>query len=160
MDDPASSPAARPAALPVLDIGLRPSIALMRVVSTLHVLALALLPFAMQPGLSMAALATGIAASWVLLRRNPVFGFGNKALRRLMFHADGTVSVHEQGGQTHTAQLLGSSLHTRPLILLRFALADGGLRTRAIGGDELEAELLRRLRVRLGLFKPAAWSRW
>ena len=141
--------------LPVVDVVLTPSVGLLKIASSLHIAALVLLMFAMQRGVVMAAIALGIATSWWALRRSSVLGFGGRALRRISFHADGTVTLHDRSGQQHAARLLGESLNTQPLLLLRFALIAGGTRSRAIGGGELEADLLRRLRVRVGLFKAS-----
>ncbi len=141
------------AAVATLDLSLLPSVRLLKIASTLHIVPLALLPFAMQPGLPMGVLAAAFAASWFSLRRNSALGFGAKALTRITLAGEGA-TVHDQAGRQHAATLLGEqSILTSQLILLRFQLQNGGTRTRAIGGDELAPDLLRRLRVRLSTEK-------
>ena len=134
-----------------VDVALRPSVSLLKIGSTLHILPLAALPFAMQPGPVMVALITAFAGSWFWLRRNPALGFGPKALVRLTWHADGTWTVHDASGQQQAATLLGNSLRHPRLLVLRFRVADGKTRTRLLGGDEADADLLRRLRARLSV---------
>lgn len=132
-----------------VDVSLRPSLKLLKWLSTLHVLPLALIPFAMQPGLPMALLIAALALSWFSLRRHAVFGFGRRALRRLVWQADGRWSVYEAADRPLSAELETGSLRHPRLLLLRFRLEGGGHRTRLIGGDEADPELLRRLRARL-----------
>lgn len=132
-----------------VDVSLRPSLKLLKWLSTLHVLPLALIPLAMQPGLPMALLIAALALSWFRLRRHAVFGFGRRALRRLTWHADGHWTVYEAAERPLAAELEAGSLRHPRLLLLRFRLAVGGHRTRLIGGDEADPELLRRLRARL-----------
>jgi len=132
-----------------VDVSLRPSLKLLKWLSTLHVLPLALIPFAMQPGLPMALLIAALALSWFSLRRHAVFGYGRRALRRLVWQADGRWSVYEAADRPLSAELETGSLRHPRLLLLRFRLDGGGHRTRLIGGDEADPELLRRLRARL-----------
>ncbi len=132
-----------------VDVSLRPSLKLLKWLSTLHVLPLALIPFAMQPGLPMALLIAALALSWFSLRRHAVFGYGRRALRRLVWQADGRWSVYEAADRPLSAELETGSLRHPRLLLLRFRLEGGGHRTRLIGGDEADPELLRRLRARL-----------
>ena len=134
-----------------VDVPLRPSLRLLQWLSTLHVVPLALIPFAMQPGLAMTLLIGALALSWFSLRRQAAFGFGRRALRRLVWHADGRWSVYDAGAQPLVAELEPGGLRYPSLLLLRFRLEGGGRRTRLIGGDEADPELLRRLRARLSL---------
>jgi toxin CptA len=100
----------------------------------------------------MAGLASLIALSWVMTRRHAVFGFGPNALSRLTWHAEGEWTLHDtRGARWDRAELLGSSLVHDRLLVLKFRLPDGERRTRALLGDELDAEPLRRLRARLRL---------
>lgn len=134
-----------------VDVTLQPSVRLLKWVSTLHIVPLATLPFAMQPGPAMWALIAAFGGSWFWLRRHPALGFGKKALLRLIWNADGGWTVRDASGHQHAAMLEGDSLRHRQLLVLRFRLATGGTRTRLIGGDEAEPELLRRLRARLSV---------
>lgn len=137
-----------------LELVLRPSVKALKVVSTLHLLPLALLPFAMAPGPAMWALIAAFGASWFWLRRHAVFGFGKKALVRLRWHPDDRWTVYEAGGAGHPARLMGDSTRHPGVLVLRYALEDGGTRTRLIAGDECDAESLRRLRARLSVAPP------
>lgn len=134
-----------------VDLTLQPSVRLLKWVSTLHMLPLAALPFAMQPGPAMWALIAAFGASWLWLRRHPALGFGRKALRRLVWNADGSWTLHDATGAQHAAELRGDSVRHPLLLVLRFRLADGSTRTRLIAGDETAPDALRRLRARLSV---------
>lgn len=138
-----------------VELSLVPSVKALKIVSTLHLLPLALLPFAMAPGPAMWALIAAFGASWFWLRRHAVFGFGQKALVRLTWHGDDRWTVHEASGDQHQAVLKGDSTRHPSLLVLRYALKDGGMRTRLIAGDECDAESLRRLRARLSVVQPS-----
>lgn len=139
-----------------VELQLQPSLKLLKIVSTLHMLPLAVLPFAMQPGLAMWVLIAAFAGSWFWLRRHAAFGYGKRALVRLSWHADDSWTVHEASGVQHSAQLKGDSSRHPQVLVLRYALKDGGTRTRLIAGDETDTESLRRLKARLAVWKPAA----
>jgi toxin CptA len=115
-----------------------------------HVVPLVLLPFAMQPGWIMAVIAMAIGLSWISTRRHPVFGFGPRALVRMVWHADGAWSVHDAGGCRHDARLLASSVVSGPVLVLRFRVGQRTL-TRALFGDEFPDDVMRRLRARLSV---------
>ncbi len=144
-----------------IDLRPRASLRGMQLIVGLHVLAASLAMVAQPPdhlGLLLSGL---LLISWFSLRRHPVIGFGKKALTRLTWHADGPKwSLETPAGTASDATLLPSSLVTRHLLVLNFKLADGSRRSRALFGDELEPELLRRLRARLksgaALAKPDA----
>ncbi len=137
-----------------VELRLLPSVRLLKIVSTLHMLPLVALPFAMQPGLAMWALIAAFAGSWLWLRRHPAFGFGKAALVRLTWHEDDRWTVHQANGVQHTARLRPDSSRHPQLLILRYALQDGGTRTRLIAGDETDPESLRRLRARLSVWQP------
>jgi len=132
-----------------LDLAPRPSVRALTILFWLHAGILALLLLAMRPGFGMALLALAVAGSWFWLRRHPVFGFGPRALVRLTWHPGTTWTLHEAGGKRHEAELEGSTRVHDALIVLNFQLKSGGTRSRALLGDELEPEPLRRLRARL-----------
>lgn len=133
-----------------IDLRLKPSLRGMQFVVGLHVLAATLAMIAQPPDHLGLALSGLLLVSWFSLRRHPVFGFGRKALTRLTWHADGPKwSVETSAGAASDALLLPSTVVTHHLLVLNFRLADGSRRSRAILGDEAEAELLRRLRARL-----------
>ncbi len=138
-----------------VELRLVPSLKVLKLVSTLHILPLAALPFAMQPGPAMWALIAAFAGSWFWLRRHAAFGFGKTALVRLTWHEDDSWTVHEASGVQHTAVLKGDSTRHPQWLILRYDLKGGGTRTRVIAGDETDAESLRRLRARLSVWQPA-----
>jgi hypothetical protein len=134
-----------------IDLALRPSLRALTWLLWLHTGALVLALVALPQGLPMAAMAVAVALSWLWTRRHPAFGHGPRALQRLTWPAQGSWLVHDAGGAKHEAELLGSSLVHDHLLVLNFRLADGTARSRALLGDEADAELLRRLRARLRL---------
>jgi len=134
-----------------IELQPRPSLRALTLLFWLHVGVLGALLFVLRAGPGMAGLAAIVALSWIMTRRHPVFGFGPNALARLTWHADGTWSVHDTRGARWEAELLGSSLVHEYLLVLNFKLQDGTRRSRALLGDELEPEQLRRLRARLRL---------
>lgn len=138
-----------------VDLSLVPSVKLLKLVSTLHILPLAALPFAMQPGPAMWALIAAFGGSWFWLRRHAALGFGKTALVRLTWHADDSWTLHQADGVQHTASLKPDSTVHPSLLILRYTLKGGGARTRLLAGDELDAENLRRLRARLTVWRPS-----
>jgi toxin CptA len=110
----------------------------------------------MKPGPLLAVAVGAFAVSWLWLRRHPALGFGQRALQRLLWNADGSWLVEDAEGRKSEAQLLGSTYVHPRLMVLNFKLNIGSRRTRLILGDEAEPELLRRLRARLLNQGPAA----
>ena len=139
-----------------VDLTLRPSLRALQWLSVLHVVLIGLLPLAMQPGPMLWAMLALFAASWFGLRRHPVFGFGHKALVRLVWHAEGGWTLHDGAGRCFKAELLpGSYIHPQVQVL-NFRSEQGKRYSRALLGDEATPELLRRLRARLLLERAAA----
>ncbi len=134
-----------------IDLTPGPSMRALMGASGLHLLVAAVLPFAMEPGAAMAAIAGLIGLSWLGLRRHPALGFGPRALTRLTWHTQGGWTLHDASGREAQAELAGSSLTHSPLLVLNFKLKKGGRRTRILMGDELEADQMRRLRARLSV---------
>ena len=135
-----------------IELAPRPSIRALTLLFWLHaaVLGLAALALGASPGL--AAIGAIAALSWMLTRRHPAFGFGPNALSRLTWHAEGPWTVHDtRGARWDGVTLHGSSLVHDHLLILVFTLPDGEKRVRALLGDELDEEPLRRLRARLRL---------
>lgn len=139
-----------------VELQLVPSLKALKIISTLHILPLAALPFAMQPAPVMWALIAAFAGSWFWLRRHAAFGFGQTALVRLTWHADDSWTLREAGGAQHTATLRGDSTRHPQGLILRYDLKGGGTRTRVIAGDEADGDSLRRLRARLSVWQPPA----
>lgn len=146
---PASSNSSAPTADVTVELRLRPSFRLLWAAMLLHSICLALLIVAEPPTLAMLALAAGIGASWLWVRRHPALGFGPRAINRLIAHGDGGWTLQSADREPFTAELLDDSIVRGPLLVLRFRAVDGRGCTRALAGDEAQAEMLRRLRARL-----------
>ena len=132
-----------------IDLALRPSLRALTFLFWLHAAALAGTLAAAPPGGAMVALAAAVGASWLWTRRHAAFGLGPRALVRLTWHADGSWRVRDASGAEFEAELLGNSVLHDYILVLNFALKPGGRRSRAVLGDELDDDLLRRLRARL-----------
>ena len=132
-----------------IDVKLKPSMRGLQWVFVLHIVPVALLPFALEPGPVLGVAVGAFALSWLWLRRHPALGFGKRALMRLVWNADGTWLVEDAEERKSSAQLLPSTYVHPRLIALNFKLGSGARRTRLILGDEADAEPLRRLRARL-----------
>jgi toxin CptA len=132
-----------------IDLAPQPSLRALSYLFWVHTGVLVLALVVLRPGPPMAALAVAVAASWFWTRRHPALGFGKRALTRLTWHAEGGWTLHDAGGAKVEAELSGSSLVHDSLLVLNFRLKDGSRRTRALLGDEVSGELLRRLRARL-----------
>ncbi|HSW13935.1 MAG TPA: protein YgfX [Solimonas sp.] len=139
-----------------IDLNLRPSLRAHRWLFLAHVLPLVLLLLSLQPGLPMLLIGGGLGLSWLWLRRHAVFGFGPRALSRLVWQADGQWLVFDHSGRKAEAELLGSSCLHASMMVLNFRLKSGARRTRVVLGDELGADPLRRLRARLMSYACAA----
>jgi toxin CptA len=130
---------------------LRPRASLRAVawLTLLHMGAVALAVLSGLPkcaGLGMALL---LALSWFSLRRHAVFGYGPAALTRLIWHAEGGWTVESARFGREQAKLLPGSVLQSWIIVLNFRSEHGARRSRALLGDELDPEQLRRLRARL-----------
>lgn len=134
-----------------IDLALRPSLRALAFLFWLHTAMLVLALVALPPGPPMAALAVAVGASWFWTRRHRVFGHGRRALTRLTWHAGGSWTLHDATGAAFEAELQGSSLVHDALLVLVFRPAIGGVRIRALLGDEADPTSLRRLRARLRL---------
>ena len=132
-----------------LDLSLRPSLRGVVALSLLHMAAVALVVLAHLPKWASLTMALLLLASWFTLRRHPAFGYGPKAITRLILHAEGGWTLEDARGTRYDAELLGSSVAQSWILVLNFKLATGGSRSRVLVGDELDADMLRRLRARL-----------
>ena len=137
-----------------IDFAPRPSARAVIILFWLHAVTLGLMLLSLRPGTLMAVLALAMGGSWFWLRRHRVFGYGPKALTRLTWHQEGGWTLHQTAGAQFEAELLDNSLIHLRLLVLNFRLKSGGRRTRVLLGDELEPELLRRLRARLSVERP------
>jgi toxin CptA len=141
-----------------IDLRPRASLRALTALMLLHGSAGLLMLLAQPPPWLAILLLAGVALSWLRLRRHPVFGFGDKALARLTWHAEGSWTLHDAGGSQAQAQLAADSLVLPGLLVLNFKCDDGSRRSRALLGDELDAELLKQLRARLKLRSGPAGS--
>jgi len=137
-----------------LDLAPRASLRALTLLMFLHGSLGLVLLLSQSPAWLTLLLLGAIALSWLRLRRHPVFGFGEQALARLTWHAGSNWTLHEAGGATFEARLDGDSLVLPGLLVLNFRCADGARRSRALLGDELDEEPLKRLRARLRLTEP------
>lgn len=135
---------------PSVDLLLKPSLRAHHVLFWMHMLPLVLLPMAMQSGATIIAIAFGVALSWVWLRRHPAFGYGPRAVVRIIGNADGRWTL-ERGNRERLddAELLGDSYVQSWILMLTFRSSDGRRCMRILLGDEAAPEALRRLRARL-----------
>lgn len=132
-----------------VDVSPRPSMRAFRWMFFLHTGLLLLVAFALQPGVIFFVLITLLALSWLGLRRHAVFGFGPRAVVRMIWHADGHWTLHQANGQSFDVELLPDSIVHASLLVLNFKPKAGGRKTRILLGDELAEEPMRRLRARL-----------
>ena len=132
-----------------VDVSPRPSMRAFRWMFFLHTGLLLLVAFALQPGAIFYALITLLALSWLGLRRHAVFGFGPRAIIRMVWHAEGRWTLYEANGQSFDAELRPDSIVHASLLVLNFKPKTGGRKTRILLGDELAEEPMRRLRARL-----------
>lgn len=138
-----------------VDLQLRPSARAHHLLFWLHVLPLALLPAAMQTGPAMLAVAGVIGLSWLWVRRHPAFGYGPRAILRIVSDPEGRWSLQNSAGTRLSAELLDDSTVLSSILILNFRSGDGRRRTRVLLGDEAPPEALRRLRARLAMGGPA-----
>lgn len=134
-----------------IDLAPRASLRALTLLLLLHGSVGMLLLLAQPPAALMWLGVAAVALSWLRLRRHAAFGFGPRSLTRLTWHAGGDWTLHDAAGKSYDAKLEGNSLVLPGLLVLNFHLADGARRSRALLGDELEPELLKRLRARLKL---------
>ncbi len=135
-----------------LDLRPAPSVRALRWIYLIHIAALTLIAFAAQPGYPMLGLALLLGVSWWSLRRHAVFGFGPRALTRLLWQPGIGWKIWCRGGDALPAVLLDDSILHPRLLVLNFRVQDGDKtrrRSRALLGDELPEESIRRLRAHL-----------
>ena len=87
---------------------------------------------------------------WRTLRRHAWLN-APEAVVRLVWAEDGLWTLVLRDGTSRSARLLEDSYLSVPLIVLRLGFLDGGHRSVVLLGDMLDADTLRRLRVRLKL---------
>jgi hypothetical protein len=143
--------------LTTLDLAFRPSLRALKLLSLLHCAAALLLIFTAPPLPVAVGCSVALLVSWSTTRRHPEFGYGKKAVTRLVWADDGALGVAIASGQLAPARLLPRSVVTGALLCLQFRYIEGeGFVSRMLLGDEADAEQLRRLRARLLLQRPAS----
>lgn len=132
-----------------LDLPLKSSARAHQLMFWMHVLPLALMPMAMEPGALMVGVAFAIALSWVFVRRHAAFGFGPAAIVRIAVDPEGHWTIRNPSGTRLDVTLEGDSVVWSWLLILNFRGEDGRRRSRVLLGDEAEPDALRRLRTKL-----------
>src|ERR1041384_5814639 len=99
-------PTSSPSFAATIDLTLRPSMRALQWIFVLHVVPVALLPFAMRPGPILAVICGGFARSWLWLRRHPAFGFGKRAIVHVVWGADRKWLLGDAGGRQSAAEPL------------------------------------------------------
>jgi hypothetical protein len=136
-----------------------PSRLLAIVLLSVHGLALAIvlllpLPWWGRVGLFLVTAASLYHGLWVHAWRR-----ASAAIAEALWDERGQWHLTLVSGRRHDAQLQGDSFVTQPLTVLNFRTGPLGLRSLVLTGDNMDADLLRRLRVRLNLHAPAAADR-
>lgn len=148
---PWSSPLSSPRFDDTIELAPQPSARAVITLFWVHTVPLVLLLASPLDGPVMGSIALGIGVSWLWLRRHPSFGYGPRALVRLRWHGEGHWTLEDRAGARADAQLSGNSIVLGQLLVLNFNVDGGGRRTRILMGDELDADLQRRLRARLSV---------
>lgn len=116
-----------------------------------HALALGALAYAHLPRVVAAALAATALTSFILNFRRLCQLEGRRAVRRVVWSADGRWTVTDGEGVEHESTLEPEPTVTPELVILRLRGADGVVRTALLLADSADPEQLRRLRARLRL---------
>jgi hypothetical protein len=134
---------------PLIDLELRPSRRLAAFLILAHGLAAAAVLAAGAPLWLRLSLAVAVAGSLFYQLRAGVMGRG--AIRRAVWYPDGEWAVIDARGRSLAADLLPGVVSLPWLVLLRLKPLRGGrVRTLLLASDSADADVLRRLRVRLG----------
>jgi toxin CptA len=116
-----------------------------------HALALGAAAYAHLPPVAAAAVAATVLTSFVVNFRRHCQLLGRRAVRRVVYTADGQWRVGDGAGGEHDSWLEPDPTVTPELVILRLRGADGVTRTVLLLGDSADADPLRRLRARLRL---------
>ena len=132
----------------MLDLRLSASFAALQWLMIVHVSALVLILMATEQQQVSVILAAGVGGNWLWLRRHPIFGFGPKALRQILWSREQGWQIARANGVLAEARLLPSSTVLPGLVVLHFA-TERGRHRRAVLSADLSEDLFRRLRVRV-----------
>lgn len=132
----------------MLDLRLPASFSALQWLMIVHVLALVLILMASEQGQASVVLAAAIGGNWLWLRRHPIFGFGPRALRQVLWSHDQGWQIARANGELVAARLLPSSTVLPMMVVLHFATERGRHRRAVLPGD-LSKDLYRQLRVRV-----------
>jgi len=114
-----------------------------------HCAALAVLPFCGLPPLPVAAMALGVALSWLRTRRRDVLRRDPGSIAALVWEEGSRVRLTLRSGR-ETGATLRPFVFLQPwLVILHFRRDDGRAARLVLLPDMLDRETFRRLRVRL-----------
>ncbi len=145
-----------PASASTLDVKLRPSRRALQWIYLMHFVPLVVLAFSMRANATTMLIAAGFAVSWWWLRKHPAFGFGRKAITRLVWQPTTGWQLHDASGRAQRAVLHKCTTIGRNIIVMNFKPQGALMRARVLVGGELADEPLRQLRARLLADSPKA----
>ena len=141
----------RPSERPALVIRPGVSRRLTLLVLVTHGLTLAAIAFLPLPLLGRVGLALAVLLGCALSLTGAVWHLGPWGLRELVWQADGHWCLIQGDGRQREGSLLGSTYVSPALVVLNFRCGRWQYRSLVLMPDNLEPDLLRRLRVRLRL---------
>lgn len=136
---------------PPIEIALRRSRRVAGFLFVSHALALGAAAYAHLPPVAAAALAATVLTSFILNFRRHCQLEGRRAVRRVVWSADGRWTLTDGTGAEHPATLEPGPTVTPELVILRLRGADGVTRTVLLLADSADQDQVRRLRARLRL---------
>ncbi len=139
------------ASAPPIELELKRSRRLAGFLFVSHALALGAVAYAHLPPLAAAAIAATVLTSFIFNFKRLCQLEGRRAVRRLVWTADGQWRVTDGSGAEQAATLEPNPTVAPELVILRLRGADGVLRTVLLLADSADADQQRRLRGRLRL---------
>ena len=139
------------ASAPPIELEVRRSRRLAGFLFVSHALALGAAAYAHLPPVAAAAIAATVLSSFILSFRRHCELRGRRAVRRVVWTADGRWRVTDGEGGEHESTLEPGPTVTPELVILRLRGADGPVRTAILLADSADADAQRRLRSRLRL---------
>lgn len=136
---------------PPIEIELRRSRRVAGFLFVSHALALGAAAYAHLPPVAAAAIAATVLTSFILNFRRHCALEGRRAVRRVVWNAEGRWTVTDGEGRVHESTLEPNPTVTPELVILRLRGADGVTRTALLLSDSADQDQVRRLRARLRL---------
>jgi hypothetical protein len=136
---------------PPIELEVRRSRRLAGFLFVSHALALGAAAYAHLPPIAAAAVAATVLTSFILSFRRHCELRGRRAVRRVVWTADGRWLVTDGEGAEHESALVPTPTVTPELVILRLRGADSVVRTALLLADSADPDQLRRLRARLRL---------